>query len=239
MATTICSKFKYGFWGTKIKMLANFLLGVWGLNGAKICKSCRSRQGLSNKYLLQKICFDFSMVLQPQPAFSMSLPEQLVEVFSIADFMRPTTRFAGIERKRTLLQFSSPKTREAGAEKNQNLRWEASFGSSAVQPFRRSSNKKSASIQPRTSRSKLANTDHPTFYSHPSRVQKYRSDHLLGGAVLTTRLSAPNASGWRIICFVIGVRKNWEKKKNLEKKENDETIINDNDRNVIRIITLR
>ena len=35
----------------------NFLK-YWGLSGAKACKSCRSRQELSNEYLLAKIGFD-------------------------------------------------------------------------------------------------------------------------------------------------------------------------------------
>ena len=35
----------------------NFLK-YWGLSGAQACKSCRSRQELSNEYLLAKIGFD-------------------------------------------------------------------------------------------------------------------------------------------------------------------------------------
>ena len=34
------------------------LLKYWGLSGAKACKSCRSRQELSNEYLLAKFGFD-------------------------------------------------------------------------------------------------------------------------------------------------------------------------------------
>ena len=34
------------------------ILKYWGLSGAKACKSCRSRQELSNEYLLAKIRFD-------------------------------------------------------------------------------------------------------------------------------------------------------------------------------------
>ena len=33
-------------------------LKYWGLSGAKACKSCRSRQGLSNAYLLAKSAVD-------------------------------------------------------------------------------------------------------------------------------------------------------------------------------------
>ena len=34
------------------------LLKYWGLSGAKACKSCRSRQELSNEYLLAKFGVD-------------------------------------------------------------------------------------------------------------------------------------------------------------------------------------
>ena len=34
------------------------LLKYWGLGGAKACKSCRSRQELSNEYLLAKFGVD-------------------------------------------------------------------------------------------------------------------------------------------------------------------------------------
>ena len=40
------------------KNVNDFLLKFWDLSGAKVCKSCRSRQELSNEYLLAKIGVD-------------------------------------------------------------------------------------------------------------------------------------------------------------------------------------
>ena len=40
------------------KKIDENLLKYWGLSGAKACKSCRSRQELSNEYLLAKFGFD-------------------------------------------------------------------------------------------------------------------------------------------------------------------------------------
>ena len=40
------------------RMLAKYCFEVWGLSGAKACKSCTSRQELSNEFLLAKFCFD-------------------------------------------------------------------------------------------------------------------------------------------------------------------------------------
>ena len=40
------------------KQLTIFFLKYWGLSGAKTCKSCRSRQELSNEYLLAKFSVD-------------------------------------------------------------------------------------------------------------------------------------------------------------------------------------
>ena len=51
----ICWKFKY-----------------WGLSGAKACKSCRSRQELSNEYLLAKFGFD-TAENEPEYGYRISL----------------------------------------------------------------------------------------------------------------------------------------------------------------------
>ena len=40
------------------KQLDAFLMTFSGLSGAKVCKSCRSRQELSNEYLLAKFGVD-------------------------------------------------------------------------------------------------------------------------------------------------------------------------------------
>ena len=40
------------------KIVTTFLLEFWDLSGAKVCTSCRSRQALSNEYLLAKIGVD-------------------------------------------------------------------------------------------------------------------------------------------------------------------------------------
>ena len=40
------------------KKFDDFLLKFWSLSGAKVCESCRSRQELSNEYLLAKIGVD-------------------------------------------------------------------------------------------------------------------------------------------------------------------------------------
>ena len=40
------------------KSLTKFFLKYWGLSGAKACKSCRSRQELSNEYFLAKLGVD-------------------------------------------------------------------------------------------------------------------------------------------------------------------------------------
>ena len=40
------------------KKIDENLLKYWGLSGAKACKSCRSRQELSNEYLLAKFGVD-------------------------------------------------------------------------------------------------------------------------------------------------------------------------------------
>ena len=40
------------------KNVDDFWLKFWDLSGAKVCKSCRSRQELSNEYLLAKIGVD-------------------------------------------------------------------------------------------------------------------------------------------------------------------------------------
>ena len=42
----------------KIRNFAENFLKYWGLSGAKACKSCRSRQELSNEYLLAKFGVD-------------------------------------------------------------------------------------------------------------------------------------------------------------------------------------
>ena len=39
-------------------MFDEIQLNFWMRSGAKVCQSCRSRQGLSNDYLLAKIRFD-------------------------------------------------------------------------------------------------------------------------------------------------------------------------------------
>ena len=40
------------------KLFDDFLLKYWDLSGAKACKSCRSRQELSNEYLIAKFGID-------------------------------------------------------------------------------------------------------------------------------------------------------------------------------------
>ena len=39
-------------------MFGEIQLNFWMRSGAKVCKSCRSRQELSNEYLIAKIRFD-------------------------------------------------------------------------------------------------------------------------------------------------------------------------------------
>ena len=40
------------------KRFNDFFLKYWGLSGAKACKSCRSRQELSNEYFIAKFGVD-------------------------------------------------------------------------------------------------------------------------------------------------------------------------------------
>ena len=52
-----CWKLKISFFIFE-KKFDDFLLKFWSLSGAKVCESCRSRQELSNEYLLAKIGVD-------------------------------------------------------------------------------------------------------------------------------------------------------------------------------------
>ena len=69
------------------KNVDDFWLEFWDLSGAKVCKSCRSRQELSNEYLLAKIggLLDLACLLACLRRYSRERASQSLEENSIHD----------------------------------------------------------------------------------------------------------------------------------------------------------
>ena len=94
-----------------LKMLRNWqkLLKYWGLSGAKICKFCRSRQQLSNEYLLSKIGVD-TAENEPLKVWGESLIYSLLFIRVLTRTWRPRRRAATTRPSRPSTSAPPPTT---------------------------------------------------------------------------------------------------------------------------------
>ena len=79
------------------KKFDDFFLKYWGLSGAKACKSCRSRQELSNEYLFATQVF--VLLARPREVMGDGLPATaLVERFDIEPYSDFSAKWSNFMR---------------------------------------------------------------------------------------------------------------------------------------------